>query len=541
MVEGTPPGDALPPPPQRATPARKGARCGAGAGSPRPHGPHPGHTGRRTPGARPRGRAAGRGTAPDTRRPSQRWQATPPGDGSPPPPRHAAPTGHAGQGDSVGPPHQHARDHSMWVADPNSPPGGRAVWGGGAPDHRRPSQRWKAPPRERPSATRTASNAGLQGRTLWGRCWVPRPHRPHPGHTGRGTPAARPRGRAAAGGTAPDTGRPSQQWQATRPGDGLPLPPRHAAPTGHAGQVDSVGPPHPHTRAHSTWVADPNSPPSGQAVGGGGAPDLRRPSQRWKAPPPGDALLPPPQRATPAHKGARCGTGAGSPHQHRPHPEHTGCGTPAARPRGRAVGGGTAPDTRRPSQQWQANPPRGQPPTTPAARSPHRACRPSQVVGNRDRTAPPHARQTEQGTGAGHAEGHAPRGTALPALSSGTARGAHATPPRGGGERTPRERERTHAQRARGDYQRGEPDQARGTHRPRGMAYQRARVRDTRMGRPATSSAGHAGREGGNGRDTTPGTVPSPPNRPRAARTHGRGTAPAKAVVAHCATPQPLG
>ena len=58
---------------------------------------------------------------------------------------------------------------------------------------------------------------------------------------------------------------------------------------------------------------------------------------------------------------------------------------------------------------------------------------PSQVGGNRDRTAPPEARQTEQGTGAGHAEGHGPRGTAVPAPSAGTARGAHATPPRGGG------------------------------------------------------------------------------------------------------------
>ena len=47
--KGTPPGDALPPPLQCATPARKGARYGAGAGSPRPHGPRPGHTGRRTP------------------------------------------------------------------------------------------------------------------------------------------------------------------------------------------------------------------------------------------------------------------------------------------------------------------------------------------------------------------------------------------------------------------------------------------------------------------------------------------------------------
>ena len=239
-----PPGNALPPPPQRATPARKGARCGAGAWSPRPHRPHPGHTGRGTLAARSRGRAAGGGTAPDTRRPTKWWTAPPPGTpfhhphskqrrparahavgpvlgphartdrtrdtrvaeprppapeggrlgeekrltphtphnggrpppprGGPPPPlRHAAPGGHAGQGDSVGPPHPHTRDHSMWVADPNSPPSGRAVGGGTAPDLRRPSQWWKAPPRERPSATPTASNAGPQGRTLWGRCWVP--------------------------------------------------------------------------------------------------------------------------------------------------------------------------------------------------------------------------------------------------------------------------------------------------------------------------------------------------------------------------------
>ena len=46
---------------------------------------------------------------------------------------------------------------------------------------------------------------------------------------------------------------------------------------------------------------------------------------------------------------------------------------------------------------------------------------------------PPQARQTEQGTGTGHAERHEPRGTALPAPSGGTTRGAHATPPRGGG------------------------------------------------------------------------------------------------------------
>ena len=139
-----PPRDALPPTPLRATPARKGARCGVGAGSRRLQRPHPGDTGCGTRAARPRGQAAGGGTTPDTRHPSQRWQTTPPGTAPPPPPRHAAPTGHAGQGDSVGPPHPHNRAQSWWVVDPNSPPSGRAVGGGGAPDLRCPSQRWKA-------------------------------------------------------------------------------------------------------------------------------------------------------------------------------------------------------------------------------------------------------------------------------------------------------------------------------------------------------------------------------------------------------------
>ena len=203
-----PPGDALPPPPPRATPARKGARCGAGAGSPRPHRPHPGHTGRGTLAGRSRGQAAGGGTAPHTRRPSQRWQATPPGDGSPPPPRHAAPTGHAGQGDSVGPPHPHTRAHSKWVADPNSPPSGRAVAGGTAPDHRRPSQWWKAPPPGTPfrhphSEQRQPARAHAVGpvlgphartdrtrNTRFAEPWLPAPEDGRPGEGQRLTPDA---------------------------------------------------------------------------------------------------------------------------------------------------------------------------------------------------------------------------------------------------------------------------------------------------------------------------------------------------------------
>ena len=219
-MEGTPPGDALPPPPQRATPARKGARWGPVLGS---------HA--RIDRTRDTRVAEPWLPAPEDGRPGEGQRLTP------------------------GAPHN----------------GGRH------------------PPRGRPSATPTASNAGLQGRTRCGAgAGSTRPHGPHPGHTERGTLAARSRGRAAGGGTAPDAGRPSQ---------------------------------------------------------------------RWKAPPPGDALEPPPQRAMPARRGARCGAGAGSTRPHRPHPGHTGRGTLAARSRGRAVGGGTAPDIRRPSQRRKAPPP----------------------------------------------------------------------------------------------------------------------------------------------------------------------------------------
>ena len=114
-----PPGDALPPPPQRATPARKGARCGAGAGSTRPHRPHPGHTGRGTLAARS-----------EDEQPGEGQRLTP------------------------GAPHN----------------GGRQ------------------PPRGRPSATPTASNAGPQGRTLWGRCWVHTPASTAPGTHGSRNP-----------------------------------------------------------------------------------------------------------------------------------------------------------------------------------------------------------------------------------------------------------------------------------------------------------------------------------------------------------------
>ena len=165
---------------------------------------------------------------------------------------------------------------------------GQAAWGGTVPDTRRPSQRWQALPSGRPffhphSEQRRPAKAHAVGPVLGPHArtdrtrdtraaepWLPAPEDGRPGEGQRLTPGAPHNG-----------GRPPP------PGDGPRPPPRHAAPTGQAGQGDSVRPPHPHTRAHSTWVADPNSPPSGRAVGGGTAPDLRRCSQWWKAPPPG--------------------------------------------------------------------------------------------------------------------------------------------------------------------------------------------------------------------------------------------------------------
>ena len=93
---------------------------------------------------------------------------------------------------SLGPHARSDRSRDTQVADPNGPPSGRAVGGGGASDLRRPSQQWKTPSRGRPSATPTASNAGPQGRTQWGRCWIPTPAPTASGTHGSRTATARP-------------------------------------------------------------------------------------------------------------------------------------------------------------------------------------------------------------------------------------------------------------------------------------------------------------------------------------------------------------
>ena len=309
----------------------------------------------------------------------------PPGDGPPQTQRHAAPTRHASQGDSAGPPHPHTRAHSTWVADPDKPPGGRAVGGGGVPDLRRPSLRRKAPPPGTPfrhphSTQRRPARAHAVGpvpgphartnRTRDTRVAELRPPAPEDGRPGEGqrlTPDAPHNG-----------GRPSP------PGTAPHHPRSRQPPQGMQAKGTVMGP---HTRTPAPTARGWQTPTA--RLGGGQSREGERltsdaPNNGERHPPPGDALPPPPQRATPARKGARCGAGGGSPRPHQPHPGHTGRGTPAARPRGRAAGGGRAPDTRRPSQRWQGNPPGVSPPPLP------RHAAPAGHASQGDSAEPPH-------------------------------------------------------------------------------------------------------------------------------------------------------
>ena len=314
-MEDTPPGDALPPPPQRATRPARAHALGLGLG------PHA-----RTDRTRGTRVAEPWLPAPEDRRPREGQRLTadtphnggrPPSRGRPPPPsRHAAPTGHPGQGDSVGPPHPHTRAHSTWVVDPDSPPSGRAVGGGTAPDLRRPSQWWKAPPLGTPfrhphSEQRRPARAhavgpplGPQARTDRTRDtraaepWLPAPDDGPPGEGQRLTPdASHNGGRPPPPGTAPNHPR------GTRP------------PRGMQAKGTVLGP-HTHTPAPTArgWRT-PTARPMGGQSGEGQLLTSDAPHNGGRHPP-GDALLPAPQRATPARKGARCGAGAGSPRPH---------------------------------------------------------------------------------------------------------------------------------------------------------------------------------------------------------------------------------
>ena len=112
----------------------------------------------------------------------------------------------------------------------------------------------------------------------------------------------------------------------------------------------------PHARTHSQWVVGPSSPPRWRAVGCGRAAHPGSSTPRQEVPPPG-ALVPPPQRAKPARKSARCGVGDGSPRPHPPAPTASGYWAPAAHPEGGQSGVGERPTPDAP-QPGKRRPPR---------------------------------------------------------------------------------------------------------------------------------------------------------------------------------------
>ena len=128
----------------------------------------------------------------------------PPPRGRPPPPRGARlRQGMQAEGTAPDPTSAHARRQQEWMTDPDSPPTGRTVGGGGAPDRRRLSQRTLGPRNPGCPPLRNTGNTGH------GDSAEPRTRTLVPTARGQRAPTA-PRRRVGGGGRAPGLGRPSQ-------------------------------------------------------------------------------------------------------------------------------------------------------------------------------------------------------------------------------------------------------------------------------------------------------------------------------------------
>ena len=147
-------------------------------------------------------------------------------------------------------------------------------------------------------------------------------------------------------------------------------------PTRHAGRGDSAGPPHPHTRAHSTRVADPDSLPRGRTAGGGRAPELRSPSQWRKAFPPGTHFRHSHSAQRRLARAHAAGPVMGF-HAHTNRSRDTRVAEPRLpAPKDGLPGEGQRliPDT--PHNGGRPTPPGDRPPPPPRHAAPHKACRP---------------------------------------------------------------------------------------------------------------------------------------------------------------------
>ena len=323
QARGAPPGTLMPPP-QRAKPARKSARCGVGDRSPRPHPPRTYSQWVVGPGSPPRGRAVGGGRAPDPGRPTPRQEAPPPGR-----PR-AAPTARKASSKERAlwgwwrvPTPAPPRTQSQWVAGPGSPPRGRAVGGGRAPNPERPTPRAEAPPRAPSCHPHSAQSQLARARAVG---LVTGPHAripPHPQPVGSG-----PRQPAQRAGSL-ESARPRTPH--TEAGG---VPPRAPSCRPHSAQsqlekaraVGLVTGPHARTPPYLQPVGSGPQQPAQRAGSRGWESDRpRTPHAQAGGAPPG-APMPPPQRAKPARKSAPCRLVTGPHARTPPHPQPVGSG-----------------------------------------------------------------------------------------------------------------------------------------------------------------------------------------------------------------------
>ena len=159
----------LMPPPQRAKPARKSARCGGGDGSPSPHPLHSQPVGS---GPRPHARkdewsGVGERPTPDAPHPGKRR-----------PPRAPSCRPHSAQsqleraravGFVTGPHARSPRTHSQWVGGPGRTPARTSGRGWESARPRTPHTQARGAPPGHPHAALTARKASSQECALWGR------------------------------------------------------------------------------------------------------------------------------------------------------------------------------------------------------------------------------------------------------------------------------------------------------------------------------------------------------------------------------------
>ena len=264
------------------------------------------------PGRPPQGRTAGRLRGPNPS-PPHNSEEVPPRETSRHPHGLECPTWQTRQRASAGSPHLRTHTHRLWAAVPSCLPQARQMGEceGLIPDAlhkgtRHP--RWGYPP-----ASPTAHRASSQERKLYGGCWAPTHASPTPRKHGKPAPAAchkdgQPRqregltpGAAQNGKEVPPPGKPPATLAARNAQQG----------TQAKGRVPGPHACTPAPRACGHWT--PATCPKDGRPGGGVSARPQRPIMKTRGALPRNALLPDPQRTTPACNSARYGASAGPP------------------------------------------------------------------------------------------------------------------------------------------------------------------------------------------------------------------------------------